>query len=83
MSTTYVRVSTDEFVEVMGAVAMSVTVVLSAGRTLASARLGHGPKAVGLSTNPGCARTHMGCLRQDGFPSVLEITVRRRRRAPW
>src|ERR1035437_3374385 len=58
VSTTYTRVRTLSSVELQGAVAtsISVTVILSAGRTLASARLDHGPKAVGLLNSPPGAR---------------------------
>src|SRR5665811_540007 len=56
VSTTYTRVRTVASVELQGAVAISVTVILSAGRTLASARLDHGPKAVGLLNSPKSAR---------------------------
>src|SRR5664279_2147761 len=58
VSTTYTRVRTLSSVELQGAVAtsISVTVILSAGRTLASARLDHGPKAVGLVNSPESAR---------------------------
>src|SRR5450756_556484 len=56
VSTTYTRVRTVASVELQGAVAISVTVILSAGRTLASARLDHGPKAVGLLNSRKSAR---------------------------